>query len=113
MGSTVEQHIGKELGLVNLTGICARRSDPDGNFVFQEVREIVVRAVPGNGFFLEIPSFVGPQCAVLDKENIDLVTLFVCELGELKTSCRQVDVIFTECVDEICHLNPPLENKPR
>jgi hypothetical protein len=107
MRGAVQQHVGKKFGLVNLTGIGARRSDPNGNVVFQEVREIVIRTIPGNGLFLEIPCFVGPQCTILDKENIDPVPLFVCEFGELKTSCSQVDVVFTECVDEICHFNPP------
>jgi hypothetical protein len=60
MRGAVQQHVGKKIGLVNLTGICARRSDSDGNFVFQEVRKIVIRTIPGNGLFLEIPSFVGP-----------------------------------------------------
>jgi hypothetical protein len=106
MRGAVQQHVGEKVGLVNLTGICARRSDPDGNVVFQEVRKIVIRTIPGNGFFIEIQSFVGPSCTFLDKENIDLVPLFVCELGELKTSCSQVDVVFAECVDEICHHCP-------
>ncbi|MGB5424743.1 MAG: hypothetical protein WBN03_21430 [Desulfobacterales bacterium] len=90
MWGVVQQHVGEKFGLVNLTGICTRRSDPDGNVVFQEVRKIVIRTIPGNGLFLEIPSFVGSQRTVLDKEDIDLVPFFVCEFGELKTSCGQI-----------------------
>jgi hypothetical protein len=60
MWGAVQQHVGEKFGLVNLTGICTRRSDPDGYVFFQEVRKIVIRTISGNGFFLEFPSFVGP-----------------------------------------------------
>ena len=87
MGGTIEQHVGKKIGLVNLTGICARRSDPNGNIVFNYVWKVVVRAVPGYRRFFEIPSVVCPQCAIFNEKYINRVSFFVTEFGELKTSC--------------------------
>jgi hypothetical protein len=37
IGSAGQYHVGKEIGLVNLTGLCTRGSDADRNFVFNEI----------------------------------------------------------------------------
>jgi hypothetical protein len=87
MGCAIEHHVGKEFRLVNLTGICARRSDPDGNLFFEQVRKIVAGAVSGDSLFREIPGVVGPQCAVFDEKDMDIVSFFMGNFGELKTSC--------------------------
>lgn len=37
MGSAIENHIGEKLGLVNLTGLGARNSDSDRDFLLDKV----------------------------------------------------------------------------
>jgi hypothetical protein len=87
MWGAIEHHVGKKSGLVNLTGICARGSDPNGNFVFEQVRKIVTGAIPGDSFFREISSVVSPECAIFDEKDMNTVPFFMSDFRELKTSC--------------------------
>lgn len=87
MRGAIKQHIVEKFRLVNLTGIGTRRSDPNGNLVFEYVRKVVAGAVSGYRLFREIPSVVGPQCAIIDEKDIDIVSLFMGDFGELKTPC--------------------------
>jgi hypothetical protein len=103
MRCTVENHIGKEIGLVNLTGFGARQSDPDHDFIFLKIREIVLRAIPGDCLLGEVSRPVGPQRAVFDKKDVDLVAFLMGHFCKLETPRRQVDVIFAESVDKFCH----------
>jgi len=86
MRRAIEHHIGEKFGLVNLTSIGTRRSDPNGNLLFEYVRKIVAGAVSGDALFREIPSVVGPQCAILDEKDMDIMSFFMSDFGELKTS---------------------------
>jgi hypothetical protein len=104
MGCTIQHHIGKKPCLVNLTGICARRSDPNGDFIFLQIRKIVAGTVSGYGLFGKIPSVVGPQGAIVQKKYMYTVPFFMGYFGKLKTSCRCIHIVSAECIDEICHV---------
>ena len=75
MGGTIQQHVGKKVGLVNLTGIGTWRSDPDGNLIFQNIWKIVIRAIVGNRFFREITRLISPQGTIFNKEDVYLMSL--------------------------------------
>jgi hypothetical protein len=77
MGSTVEQHIGEKVGLVNLTGICAWRSNPYRDLVFHQIRKIILRTISSDGLFFEIPRIVGPQRAILNEKYVNAVSFLV------------------------------------
>lgn len=85
MGSTIEDHVGKEIFLVYLTSLGTRNSDPNWNLVFDQIGQIVIRAVTGWCFIIQIPSGICPTNAIVDKENIGLVSLRMSDFGELKT----------------------------
>jgi hypothetical protein len=100
---SVKQHIGKEFGLVDLTSLGARNSDSDGDLLFDQIRQIVVGTVPGSRLDAEIAGFVCPGHAVVNEENVDLMFLGVCDLGELKTSRRRLIVVLAQNEKKICH----------
>ena len=77
MWSAVEQHIGKELGLVNLTGICAWRSNSYRDLVFHQIGEIIIRTISGYGLFFEVPRVVGPQRAILNEKYVNVMSFLV------------------------------------
>jgi hypothetical protein len=87
MRGAVQQHVGEKIGLVNLTSSGTGRSDPNGDFILLKIRKIVFRAIASYRFFREIAGIIGPLRTILDKKNVYLVSFFVGELGELKTSC--------------------------
>jgi len=95
MGAAIHHHIGKELCLVNLTGLGARNSDPDGYLVLHQVRQIVVGAIAGPGLCIHVPARIRPHHSVINKENINRMSLGVGDLGELKTPGRTIDLVFT------------------
>jgi hypothetical protein len=103
VGSTVEQHIGEKIGLVNLTGICTRRSDPDGDLVFHQVWKIIVRTIPGDGLFFEIPRVVCPQSTIFNEKNINIVPFFMGQFSELETPGCKIYIVLAKSVDKICH----------
>ena len=47
MRSTVQYHIGKEFGLVRLTGLGPGDSDPDGDLLFHQIGKAIIRAILG------------------------------------------------------------------
>jgi hypothetical protein len=51
MRSAVQDHIGKEFGLVQLTGLGTGDSDPDGDLVFNQIRQIIIGTISGSSFF--------------------------------------------------------------
>ncbi len=55
MWSAVQDHIGKEFGLVHLTGLGTGDSDPDRDLVFHQIGQIIIRAIPGCGFDGHVP----------------------------------------------------------
>jgi hypothetical protein len=104
MGGAIEYHVREKIFLVNLTSIGTWRSNPDWDFVFNQVRKIIIRDIPGYGLFFEIPGVVSPQRAVFNEKNVNKVSFFMTDFGKLKTSRCQVYIIFAECVDEISHI---------
>jgi len=52
MGAAVQYHVGIEFCLVNLTGFCTGDSDPDGDFIFDQIGQVIVRAIPGRRFLI-------------------------------------------------------------
>ena len=94
MRSAVQDHIGKEFGLVHLTGLGTGDSDPDGDLIFHQIGKIIIRTIPGYGFDGHVPAGIGPFYPIIDEKQIDLVTFGMGDLTELKTSCRAIHSIF-------------------
>ena len=76
MGSPIQDHIGKEFGLVHLTGLGTGDSDPDGDLVFHQIGQIIIGAVSGCRFDGHIPAGIGPFYPVVDKKDIHLDVLW-------------------------------------
>jgi xanthine/CO dehydrogenase XdhC/CoxF family maturation factor len=47
MGAAIQDHVGKEFFLVNLTSIGAGSSDANGHLVFDQVGQVVIGAITG------------------------------------------------------------------
>jgi hypothetical protein len=104
MWAAVEQHIGKKLGLVNLTSLGTGDSNPNGDFLFNEIGQVVVGTVTGDRLLSEVPGLVCPGHSTVDEEQIHLVALGVSDLCKLKTSCRCIVVVFAQDEQKISHL---------
>ena len=55
MGPPVEHHVGEEFRLVQLTSIGTRNSDSNGDFIFDQIRQIIIGAIARDGLDIEIP----------------------------------------------------------
>jgi hypothetical protein len=86
MGSAIQDHIGKKFGLVHLTGLGTGDSDPYGNLVFDQMRQIIIRAIPGGGFHGHVPAGIGPLDPVINEKDIHLVSLRMSDFAELETA---------------------------
>jgi hypothetical protein len=86
MGTAIQSHVGEKFGLVNLTGVCAGNSDPDGDLVFNQIGQILVRAVTGGRLFIQISVFIGPGDTPIDKKHIRIVPFGMGDFSKLKTS---------------------------
>jgi hypothetical protein len=93
MRTAVQSHVREEFGLVNLTGVGAGNSDPDWYPVFNQIGQIIIRAVTRGGLFIQIPVFVGPGDAPIDKKHIRLVPFGMGDFRELETPGRGLNVI--------------------
>ena len=45
MGSPIQNHIREKPGLVHLTGLGTGDSDPDGDFVLHQIRQIIIGTI--------------------------------------------------------------------
>jgi hypothetical protein len=107
MGTSVKTHIGKELGLVNLTSLGAGNSDPNGDFLLHQIGEIVIRAITRDGFHTEVSGFVRPCYPTVNKEQVYHVPLGMGNLCKLETpGCRLV-VILAQDKKKTDHHRPP------
>jgi hypothetical protein len=95
-------HIREEIGLVNLTGLGARGSDANGDFILHQVRQMIPRAVSGVGFDSEIPFLIGPHHPVIDEKDIDRVTLRMSNSGKLKATGGRSVVIAVKGEQKTC-----------
>ena len=93
MGAAVQRHVREKFSLVNLTGICAGNSDPDGHLVFNQIGQIIVRAVTGGCLFIQISVFIGPGDTPIDKKHIRLVSFGMGDFSELKTPGGRLIVV--------------------
>jgi hypothetical protein len=50
MGSAIQDHVGQEFFLVDLTSIGTRNSDANRHLVFDQVGQVVIRAITGGCF---------------------------------------------------------------
>jgi hypothetical protein len=50
MGRAVQYHVGEKHRLVNLTSVRTGDSDPDRHFIFDQIRQIVIRTIACSGF---------------------------------------------------------------
>jgi hypothetical protein len=94
MRSTIQDHIGKEFGLIHLTGLGTGDSNPDGDLVFHQIRQIIIRAISGSGVDSHVPGGIGPFHPIIDEKNIYLMTFGMGDFGELKTSCSTIHNVF-------------------
>jgi len=74
MGSSIQNHIGEKLCLVNLTGIGTGDSNSDWNLVFNQVGQIIIRTITGFCFDFKIPLGIRPINAIVNKKQIRLMT---------------------------------------
>jgi hypothetical protein len=107
MRASVQKHVGKEFGLVNLTSLGAGNSDPDRDFMLYQVGQIILWTIAGYCFDRKIPGGIGPFHASVDKKNIYLVSFFAGDFRKLKTSGRLFIVILSKREQKIRHLRPP------
>ena len=94
MGSSIQNHIGKEFGLVYLTGLGTGDSDPDRDLVFYQIRQVIIRTIAGGGFWGHIPAGIGPFNPIVNEKEIHLMPFGMGDLTELKTPCRTIHLIF-------------------
>jgi hypothetical protein len=95
MRSPIQDHIGKEFGLVHLTGLGAGDSDPDRNLIFYQIRQIVIRAVLGWGFHRQVSAGIGPVYPIINQKQIDLMPFGMGNFTELETARCASDIILT------------------
>lgn len=89
MRATIQNHVGKELRLVHLTSIGTGNSDPNGNFIFHKVWQVIIGAITRSGLHIEISGLVSPGYSAIDEEQIDLMSFGVGDFRKLKASgCR-------------------------
>jgi len=103
MRTAVQDHIGKEFGLVHLTGLGAGDSDPDGDLLFHQIGQVVVGTVSGRCLYGHISRGIGPLDAVIDKEEMDLVPFGMGDLAELKASGGLLDLVLTQDKQKFGH----------
>jgi hypothetical protein len=94
MRSAVQDHIRKEFGLVHLTGLGTGDSNPDGNLVFHQIGQIIIRAVPRCGFDGHVLRGVSPFHPVINEKDIYLMPFGMSDFSELKTSSSAISNIF-------------------
>ena len=102
MRSTVQKHIGEEISLINLTGLGARGSDADGDFVLYQVGEMISRTVAGVSFDTEVPVLIGPHHPVINKKDVDGVTFGMGNPGKLEAPGGRSIVIAAQSEQKIC-----------
>ena len=74
VGSAVQGHIRKKVCLVYLTGIGARNSDANRDFVFNQIGQIIIRAIIGRCFDIKIAGGIRPQDTIINKEQVDVMS---------------------------------------
>ena len=74
MGSTIKDHVRKEFILVDLTSLRTRNSDANWNLVFNQVWQIIIWAITGWCFNIQISSVIRPTNAIVNKKDICLVS---------------------------------------
>jgi hypothetical protein len=85
MGAAVQRHVGKKIGLVNLTGIGTGNSDPYGHIVCDQVGQVILGAISGLRFYFQISGFIPPQNGAVDKKQVDRMAFFMGDFGKLET----------------------------
>jgi hypothetical protein len=103
MRPTVQLHIGKKIGLIELAVFGAWRADASFDFIVDQVRQIVLRAVTRGGFDGQVACFVGPGDPAIDKEQIDLMPFTMGDFRKLETSGGGLVVILAQYKQEFCH----------
>jgi hypothetical protein len=103
VGATVQNHVGKEVLLVNLTSLGAGDSDTDGHLVLHQIRQVVIGAIAGWGLCVEVAALIGPEHPLVNKKDVDAVPLLVGNLGELETTRRRLNVITTQNKKKLTH----------
>jgi hypothetical protein len=56
----IHGHVRVKFGLVNLTSVGAGNSDANGDFVFNQIRQKIIRAIAGSCLFGQIPRRIRP-----------------------------------------------------
>jgi len=106
VAACVQSHVRKEMFLVYLTSIGTGHSDADRNFIFYQIRQIIVRAIAGRRLLIKIPIGIRPHHTVIDKKQIYGVIFLVGNLGELKTTGRRLIIVSAQYIQKIRHANP-------
>ena len=86
MWSSIQDHIVEKFRLVNLTSVRAWNSDPYGDLLFDQIWQVIVRAITCDGLHGKITCFVRPGDATVNEEKIAIMSLCVGNLGKLEAS---------------------------
>jgi hypothetical protein len=73
MWATVKEHVREEVFFVNLTSFGAGDSNSNRNLFFDQIRKVVIRAVPRRCFYGQVPFRIGPGNPAIDEKHIGLV----------------------------------------
>jgi hypothetical protein len=85
MRTSIQNHVGKKVGLVHLTGLGTGNSDPYRNFLFRQVKQIISGTVAGQRFLVHVPRLIRPTYSLPNEEKIYLVAFGMSDFTELKT----------------------------
>jgi hypothetical protein len=96
MRAAIEHHVRKEVLLVNLTSFGTRNSNSNRNFVLDQIRKIIIRAITRRCFYIEIPFGIGPVNPAVDKKDIRFVPPGVGNLSELEAPGSGLVIIATQ-----------------
>ena len=96
MRTAIQNHVGIKSGLVHLTGLGTGNSDPDGNFLFRQVRQVIPGGIAGYGFLVHVSSLIRPAYPLADKKNVYPVALGMGDFTELKTAGGVLQIVAAE-----------------
>jgi hypothetical protein len=103
MRSPIQNHVGEKFGLVHLTGLGTGDSDPDRDFMLNQIGQVIIWTVSGNRFTGQVSAGIGPFDAVVDKKNIHLMSLGMRYFPKLETTGRLFHLILAQDKQKISH----------
>jgi hypothetical protein len=104
--TSIKHHVREELGLVNLTSVGTGNSDSDGDFILDQIRQIIIGTITCHGLYVKIPGPVRPGYPAVDKEYIDIVPFCMGDFSKLETPGSRLIFILAQNKKKIRHSHP-------